>query len=439
MLLLNFAVRNHRSLRDDTTLSLLRSSLKTLSPRGGETWRQHTFTVAGIFGPNASGKSSVVDALHYVVEAVRLSASTWLASNEMPRAAFLLGGEAEATSEFTVDFVLDETRYEYTFEIDTEGVVSESLYDLPGIRRRQLLRRNVDGVRVHSSLAPIGPVAKRELALSRAMRLDHPELGPIAEAITEGIDIVPLSESSREYRLARIPEALATGALTRRQITTLLQIADIGITDVEVIEEQVPPHVIEFVRRINEIITEDNSPQESDTGVPHTVREDLSETVARSLAFSHRGDSGANRFSITQESAGTIAWLALSISAVEALRNGTVLCADEIDSSLHPHLVDMLIGFFEDPDTNPKGAQLIFTSHDTYLLSPLSETGLQPEQVWFTEKDSSGATSLYSLADFRRHKDANLARRYLSGRYGAVPSPAPHLLQGVLAGATAQP
>lgn len=63
---------------------------------------------------------------------------------------------------------------------------------------------------------------------------------------------------------------------------------------------------------------------------------------------------------------------------------------------------------------------------------PLSESELAPEQIWFTEKNRDGATTLYTLADFAKHKDANKAKRYLAGRYGAVPTPAPHLLHRIL-------
>jgi abortive infection protein len=136
--------------------------------------------------------------------------------------------------------------------------------------------------------------------------------------------------------------------------------------------------------------------------------------------------------SLERESAGTVAWLALVIPAVVTLQQGGVLVVDEIDSSLHPHLVEMLIGFFADEQKNPLGSQLICTTHDSYLISPQSSVKLEPEQIWLTEKGNDGASELYSLADFPRHKGANVAKRYLSGRYGGVPSLAPSFLGRVL-------
>lgn len=70
------------------------------------------------------------------------------------------------------------------------------------------------------------------------------------------------------------------------------------------------------------------------------------------------------------------------------------LAVDEIDASLHPHLVEVALQMFADPEINTSGAQLVFTSHDTYILSPLSDIELAPEQIWFTEKSGEGVTEL---------------------------------------------
>ena len=101
-----------------------------------------------------------------------------------------------------------------------------------------------------------------------------------------------------------------------------------------------------------------------------------------------------------------------------ALQLGGVLFVDELDTSLHPHLTRQLVRLFHDPESNPKGAQLIFTTHDTSLLDP---TLFRRDQIWFTAKDASGATDLYSLDDYKPRKDEALQKGYLAGRYGAVP------------------
>ena len=91
---------------------------------------------------------------------------------------------------------------------------------------------------------------------------------------------------------------------------------------------------------------------------------------------------------------------------------------DELDSKLHPLLVCKIISLFNSAKTNPKGAQLLFTAHDTFLLS----AGLfRRDQVWFTQKNGFGATSAYSLAEYKIRSNSPFEKDYLAGKYGATP------------------
>ncbi len=437
MLLLSFSVRNHRSLRDEVVLDLTRPSFRTLRPREGETWQDQTYPVAAILGANASGKSAIVDALWYARSAIKMSASGWLNRKTMPRDAFALDDSSmSASSEFAFDFVLDGVRHQYRFEIDDEGVVGESLFDLPGARRRRLLLRDSTGtVKLHPDLGSVGPVAKRELVLSRALQLGRGGLEKIAGGLLGGVMVLPLGEDHRRSTAKNLAEILLSpegaGESSREYVVSLLQMADIGIVDAGLDEETLPPELLELKRH-------PNLAQQKLFGAGDLVKNEESfpgflDDVVRNLWFEHQGDgSRPGRLSLERESAGTVAWLALVVPAVVTLQQGGVLVVDEIDSSLHPHLVEMLIGFFADEQKNPLGAQLICTTHDSYLISPQSSVKLEPEQIWLTEKGNDGASELYSLADFPRHKSANVAKRYLSGRYGGVPSLAPSFLGRVL-------
>ncbi|WP_130874372.1 AAA family ATPase [[Pseudopropionibacterium] massiliense] len=439
MLLLSFSARNHRSLRDETVLDLTRPSFRTLRPRGGGTWQDQTYPVAAILGANASGKSAIVDALWYARSAIMASASGWLSQKKMPRDAFALDDSSmSASSEFAFDFVLDGVRHQYRFEIDDEGVVGESLFDLPGARRRRLLLRDSTGmVKLHPDLGPIGPVAKRELVLSRALQLGRGGLEKIAGGLLGGVMVLPLGEDHRRSTAKNLAEILLSpegaGESSREYVVSLLQMADIGIVDAGPDEEVLPPELLEVQRHLNLA-----QKKLFDVGGPGRGEGEekllgFLDDVVRNLWFEHQGTrSRPGKLSLERESAGTVAWLALVIPAVVTLQQGGVLVVDEIDSSLHPHLVEMLIGFFADEQKNPLGSQLICTTHDSYLISPQSSVKLEPEQIWLTEKGNDGASELYSLADFPRHKGANVAKRYLSGRYGGVPSLAPSFLGRVL-------
>jgi len=447
MILLNFTVRNHKSIRDEVTIDFTKPSLRTLAPKEGN-WSDHIYPLAGIFGPNATGKSAVLDALRYAFTAIHSSSTSWQAKAKMPRAPFRLDGRSrKESSTYVLQFVHVGRRYEYGFEVDSEGVVSEWLRDAPSRWRMLLERHRGQGaMKLHSSIRALGDVTDRELALSRAYLLKHAQLSPIAIELVDSFDIVSVKDAHRDVRLRSIAESLVDGSISARDIETLLQVADIGIREVTVEERDLPERVRKALAQFQlalrsdeksaagDAVSAEGATDEAESGISATeLGEEDSKQIVRNLLFTHRGESDdCPPFSIAQESDGTIAWLALMVPVIDTLRHGGILCVDEIDSSLHPHLMDVVLGLFADPQLNKEHAQLLFTSHETYILSPLSEIQLSPEQVWFTDKSFDGVTELACLADFPRHSDANIAKRYLAGRYGGTPRLAPSLLESLL-------
>lgn len=442
MILLSFTVRNHRSIRDEITVDLLRPSLRTLRPKDDD-WGAATYPIVGIFGGNATGKSAVLDALIYMFTAIRLSATTWQASKTMQRVPFLLDGTARtASSTYELEFIHEQRRHLYGFEVDHDGIRREWLRDVPASRWRTLLDRDRESgrLKLHQSLRSKIEVTARELVLSRALVLGDSALSPLSNALVSGMDVVLVKDSHREARLRSIADSLTDGNIDFADLEALLQVADIGITKVSIEEMNIPEHVRSALRRFRKdlrsgddedaaVQMNDDTDDDSGTGLD----DEMLAQVVRELTFTHRGTAAESpRFSIQEESDGTIAWLAIGVPALEALRSGGLLLVDEIDASLHPHLLEVLLGAFADPTVNTHQAQLIFTSHESYVLSPLSDVELAPEQVWFTDKTFEGVTELTCLADFPRHPDANIARRYLTGRYGGTPRLSPSILSALV-------
>ena len=118
------------------------------------------------------------------------------------------------------------------------------------------------------------------------------------------------------------------------------------------------------------------------------------------------------------ESEGTKKLFALAGPLLNVLRNGKVLIIDELDARLHPLITESIIRLFNSNETNPNNAQLVFTTHDTNLLT---NKLFRRDQIWFTEKNKYGATDLYSLAEFKVRNDASYERDYIAGKYGAIP------------------
>ncbi|MDO4791095.1 MAG: ATP-binding protein [Buchananella hordeovulneris] len=440
MKLLRFSVRNHKSIRDEVSIELARPSLKTLLPKAGD-WGAACYPIAGIFGGNATGKSAILDAFRYAVSAIVLSATEWQAAKNMVRAPFKLDAESqEASSLYELDVVIDGRRYLYGFEVDAGGIKREWMREVTS-RWRTLLERDRDDnlFTFHQRLGGKIKVTPRELVLSRALLLDDSPLKRFAQKLLAGVDVVLVKDSHRAARLRRLVDLLVDGNVSFSDLEALLRVADIGVSKVRIEEKNVPERIRLALSRFQRELDGDaphnlESARES-AGEPQVEEptEEVAGQVARRLIFSHRGGGKeCPEFSIHEESDGTIAWLAIAVPALQALRRGGLLLVDEIDASLHPHLLDVLLGAFANPNVNTRHAQLIFTSHESYVLSPLSDVRLEPEQVWFTDKTVEGVTELTCLADFPKHPDANVAKRYLTGRYGGTPRLSPSLFAALI-------
>ena len=247
-----------------------------------------------------------------------------------------------------------------------------------------------------------------------------------------GFDIYRVGDREVNERLDRIARQLRDRSLSLDDLVTLAQIADTGITHIEVEEQAIPPQLARLFTEMQKAAPDDatDNPQEDAPDNSTDEATDLSNFIARNLLFRHGTDSG--RLRDTDESTGTMAWLALGTAVVDALREGKVLVVDELGSSLHPQLSRLIIDWFDDPEVNTTGAQLIFTSHDMTLLDAGRGSRAKREQVWFVEKGSNGTSELFNLDDFTLQKGSNIVKQYLEGQFGGVPYTAPSLIHNLL-------
>ncbi len=444
MILMRFQVENHRSIRDEAVLSLVRPSLTTLHPKDGD-WVGATTRVAGIYGANASGKSTVVDALKFFRATVMNSATSWSLNNKLPQQPFLLDPETkDSQSGYAVDFVLNDMRFQYGFVIDRDAVRQEWLYDYPSTKHRVLFEREghefkfgralLGAPRTHASAT-----GERELFLSKARSNGHELLSTLWSALVDRLVVADFSEQDRGLRLDQITEGIGDGVIDLHDVITLLRVADIGIADVALDEPEVNlSRYLERVAAYRAGLLPRAPRRWGDENLISLLDSDRDgwpqdpDLVQRALMFQHTGHDGTFPLPLDAQSTGTLSWLSLALPALTILRQGGILVVDEIDASLHPQLSQVILRMFKDPDYNRTGAQLVFTTHDTFLLSAQSDAMLTPDETWFTEKDRDGATSLFSLTDFPTRADQNYSKRYLDGRYGAIPRTARSFLATLL-------
>jgi hypothetical protein len=446
MFILRFRFENHASFRDETTLNLVQDRLNTSRPID-DTWANYTHSVAAIYGPNASGKSALLDALRYMQMTVRDSASQWSHKRKLPRTPFRLDDESVARpSSFVLDFVIDDVRYEYGFSLTSESITEEWLYTFPTGRKRLMFERGIDGNGLEVGRALKGgevtlerSTGPRELVLSKGALLGNQQLLVLWSALTDQIDITGFDDASRQNRLRMVTSEVADGSLEMDDLRMMLKVADVGIAGAEISERKADPKIARMVRAIFEAqrsVNEDVPKAEIDEPDSDLSDDDVEavlKEVGRRLLFEHVG-ADEKTFSLPTEmqSTGTLTWLSLAAPALKALRRGSVFVVDELDASLHPQLAQVMIQMFADKEINTRHAQIVLTTHDTYFISPTSELKLDAGEIWFVEKSRDGRSDLFSLEDFPIRDDQNFSRRYLQGRYGAVPSVAPAFLASLV-------
>jgi len=419
-MLLAFRAENVRSFRGEFELSLLATTLAEKGVPRSVPWREggrpiRVLPAAGIFGANASGKSNLLRAMSDMRRHVLYSFSHGDPERGMPRSAFRLdSADKDRQSRFEVDLLLHGIRHEYGFVIDDIQVLEEWAYRYPRGKAALLFRREGADVSLGErnrvkGRAVIEILRPNSLLLSAAAAANHPDLVPLRQWFADNLLLAEASSRARRW-------AYTTGMLQQEQrhdqVLGLLQAADLGITDARV--RELDPEFHERIKRATRIIQgREEEPEDKDSEV---------DVLEPRVVLSHHGPHGIVEFDAEEESLGTMVWFGLAGPVIHALANGSVLLVDEIEASLHPALVTQLVRLFQDSETNPKGAQLIFNSHEASLLGDSGgERVLGRDQVWFTEKGHDGASRLYALSDLSPRTDEAVGRRYLAGRYGATP------------------
>jgi uncharacterized protein len=408
-MLLEFRVRNYRSIRDEQALSFVASHDKELASTHlaatGLKGLSHAVRSAVIYGPNASGKSTLLRALDYLRAVVAESATMIQPGQTYNVQPFRLDAvSAQQPTSFEITFILAGVRHQYAFAMTPQRIVSESLLVYRSSKPSQLFSRRLgegDAYEYEFSTYLSGPrklwqesTRANALFLSTAAQLNSEQLSPVFHWIVRNIVFLPAGAQV----LPDVTTAMLATEQGRATIREFLVAADISIADVQAVPRK--------GMRSQWIM--------SASGLQASQEEHEFLTPV----FEHSTPHGSAKFELHDESEGTQRLYGLIAPVLECLREGRTLVIDELDGSLHTLLVRRLVTLFQTPTFNVHGAQLIFSTHDTSLLD---HTLFRRDQIWFTEKDADQATRLYPLTDFSPRKQEAWERGYLSGRYGAVP------------------
>ena len=422
-MLLRFGVSNHLSIRDPQELSFTASSLKDRRdglidcpavPNGS------IVPAAVVYGANASGKTNLLGAFMAMRAMVLQSHSQGEPGGGVPRHPFALDADdSNMPSRFDIDFVIEGVRHHYGFEASGTAFVAEWLYSFPKAHRRMLFEREGEEFEFGRGLSGpnktiAGLTRPNSLYVSAAAQNHHEHLLKIFSYFrsvrrVDEVDI--LSASPPAQQLWQEPD---------RRVIEFLARADTGIIDYRRKELDVPEELRAFHQAITAV-----AKKVLDASLRIEPRIEEKQVV---IELAHRArDGNSVYFDLSLESAGTRRLLVVLGLAFRALDEGAPIFIDELSASLHTHASEAVLELFCSPETNPKGAQLVATTHDTNLMN---SPALRRDQLWFTSKDTSGATQLNPLTDIRTRRGDNFEKGYLQGRFGAVPFDNPDSILG---------
>ena len=418
-MLIEFSVTNYRSFLTPQSLTLTANTATELQ-------EENTFASpvsnlprllrsAVVYGPNAAGKSNLIQAIAFMKRLILSSAKESQEGERIDTTPFLFKQQSSRDpSEFEVVFIQDGIRYQYGFAVNPERVTGEWLFAYPGSRAQKWFERNYNPV-AQTDVWYFGPkftgsrkiwqeaTRGNALFLSTAIQLNNEQLKPVFNWFDK--KLVVLGETERIHPDFSIGECEDTEK--KEKILKFMNSADLSITDISLKKK-------EF------------SMEELPSKMPQSLKDEIARELKgkklTQLLFMHpSSDSGEDvPLDLDDESAGTRRLFELAGPWLDVLDKGLVFFVDELDTSLHPLLVKFLLNLFHNLQANRHNAQLVFTTHDTTVLD---QSLMRRDQVWFVEKNTENATRLYPLSDYKPRKGEALQKGYLYGRYGALPFP----------------
>ena len=416
-MLIQFAVENYRSIKDEATLSLVAGPGKEHLERNvrvpamqGDMRPIPLLRSAAIYGANAAGKTNLIRALAAMRKIVVRSSQI---DAELPVTPFLLDAKRiRMPTRFEVECIVAGVRYRYGFSATKDTVMTEWLYAWPRGRPQLWFSRRCahdaePTFEFGAKLLGDREVWRRAtrsnaLFLSTAATLNSAQLRPLYDWFKTRLH-VSVGGWNAHYSI-ECAQGERKAAMVR-----FLQAADLAVSDLRLIEKEITAEVFDEIPSALREAME----------AMKVMKGELVGKKIHEVHLVHQDIEGHPvELDLDEESDGTQKIFALAGPWVDTLEKGDVVVLDELHDNLHPMLVRYLVEQFHDAALD-SDAQLVFSTHDTSILS---QDVFRRDQIWFCERNDRQETELIPLSDFHPRKGMeNLERAYLAGRYGAVP------------------
>jgi len=392
-----FKFGNFRSFKEEEVLSLeamnqKRPELDCFNIK--EVGKDRILKTSVIYGHNSFGKSNIFKALSTMKKIIRKCTNP---DYKIEVDNFKLDNQSrDLPSTFELTFINNMITYRYGFEVLKDKIIKEWLYK-KNVREVSIFQRETSensSIELNTSYNKLKKyiqfTRENELFLSSMIKNNEvDEIKEIYDWILNNIKVF----SAEELTMTDTSLMFLEENINRKTLVNALKKADLGIENLIMKEEELE--------------------------IPEENRKKIIEMSTHKVYDENKNTFSKAEFKfIEHESEGTIKLYSIIGPVLDSLKNGYTLFIDELDSKLHHNIVKYIVDLFHDLSINKNGAQLIFNTHDFYLLK---EDIFRRDQVYFVDKDIYGQSSLYSLADFKGlEKKSNILAHYLAGNFGAI-------------------
>ena len=394
-MLLQFKVKNHKCFKDETILDLTATFEKRHLDSMIDVNGNKVLPLIEINGANASGKSSLLDALNFMFEIIKTSTKLDINDN-LPHIPFAFSDETRLeNSEYEISILLGEYEYRYGFSMNKDEFDLEWLYkkkfSKTNTSQKIIFERNKNQVEFGNSYKKykkIWDLFKTNINTNKLLILSN----------------IAIKEDSGLFRdiynyINKVDYKIDNTLKTNLSIDILNQNSVI-YKDFQKIINDFDPCLLGL--KIDELTSDEGSKYYKISGV-HKNIDSTNQTL----------------IPLQNESDGTIKMFNIMPAILKNLKIGGLICIDELDVKLHPLLFRKIVSMYNDRSINKNNSQLIYTAHSTFLFN---SDELRRDQLYLVEKDLYGASKLYSLSEFRNLRfDADYEKKYLTGQFGAIP------------------
>ncbi len=413
-MLVEFSVKNFLSFKDKITFSMEAATgnenEENIIIKGNE----RILKTTALYGANASGKTNLIKAFKSAIMMVRMSNNRQIGEKLIQMEPFAFDEETQnEPCEFEFVFIANENKYIYGFVADKEKIYEEYFYQYFSAKATRVFERtNCNEYKfLQSDEGKLNAIKEKntdnKLFLATATTWNYDKTKDAYLWLAQNIDTYTGGSMLNDFVIDSFSND--ENEELKKFTLRLLEEADIVIRDfsVEIEEREVDNNILMFFKNLN---------------MPTSIVPQKQRDVKIKMVHEVKDNNDSVKvydLNLINESSGTQILFSFAPILKDVFEKGKILVIDEIERSLHPSLVEMIIKFFHNSEINKGNAQLIFNTHNTNLLSLEI---FRRDQIWFAEKNQKkGATDLYPLDDFPVRKTENIQKGYLNGRYGAIP------------------